>query len=80
MAKLTLSLDSKIIHRAKRFAHSRGTSISRIVETYLDTVSSRLQDAKQSAQPEAPVLRSVRGILKGVRLRDYKRYRDTKYR
>jgi Family of unknown function (DUF6364) len=33
--KLTLKLDQEVIERAKLYAHSRGVSLSRVVETYL---------------------------------------------
>jgi hypothetical protein len=37
-AKLTLSVDAKVIARAKLFAKKSGTSVSRLVETYLNSL------------------------------------------
>jgi len=73
--KLTLSVDPAVIERAKQAAKKRGTSVSRMVETYLELVS-RSPETGQ----DPPVLRRLRGSLKGVSLRDYRRYLREKYR
>lgn len=39
MPKLTLSVDKKVVRGAKRYAATRGTSVSRLVERYLDLLS-----------------------------------------
>ncbi len=39
MPKLTLSVDEKVVRGAKRYAAARGTSVSRLVERYLDLLS-----------------------------------------
>lgn len=44
--KLTLSVEKRVIQKAKRYARSRKKSLSEIVTTYLDYISS------QSAQQE----------------------------
>jgi antitoxin component of RelBE/YafQ-DinJ toxin-antitoxin module len=80
MAKLTLSVDDRVVKRAKRYARQRGVSVSEIVQTYLDAVSSPPASSKNQPEPDAPILRSLRGILKGVDVDDYNRYRDAKYR
>jgi len=36
--KLTLSIDSDIIKKAKRISHKRGVSISRMVEQFLQNI------------------------------------------
>jgi hypothetical protein len=76
MAKLTLSVDDNVVSRAKHYARVRGVSVSELVETYLTLVSepvSRSWDA-------APVLRSVRGVLKKGDIGDYRRHLAEKYR
>jgi hypothetical protein len=73
--KLTLSVDSEVIRRAKRLAKQRGTSVSRMVQTYLDLVS-----RSQKAADDPPVLRRLRGALKGGSVNDYRRYLREKYR
>ena len=39
MAKLTLSVDETVVERAKEFARRRGTSVSALVEGYLDALA-----------------------------------------
>ncbi len=75
MSKLTLSVDENVIKRAKRFAEKRGTSVSRLVEQYLDLLARppRLED-------DTPVLRQLRGILKKGDSKDYRKHLVEKYR
>jgi hypothetical protein len=75
MSKLTLSVDEKVIERAKRFAEKRGTSVSRLVEQYLDLLA---RPPKLKEDP--PVLRQLRGILKKGDSKDYRRHLVEKYR
>lgn len=76
MAKLTLSVDERVIERAKKYARARGTSVSGLVEQMLDLAASG------SGQPDITpaVLGRLRGSLKGVDRRDYRRYLERKYR
>lgn len=76
MSKLTLSVDSRIVSRAKRYARQHGVSVSGMVEAYL----ARVTGAATSAAPDAPVLRSVRGILKKADPEEYRRHLSAKYR
>ena len=76
ITKLTLSIDEGVIHRAKQYAQTRGTSVSRLVEQMLDLAASG-SDQRGSTPP---VLARMRGSLKGVDTRDYHRYLDRKYR
>jgi hypothetical protein len=74
-SKLTLSVDERVVRQAKRYARKRGTSVSQLVEDYLDLVSG------PGAGAEAPpVLRRLRGALKGVSEETYRRYLRGKYR
>lgn len=73
--KLTLSVEATVIERAKRFARERGTSVSRMVESYLELVS-----RAPGSRPEPPVLRRLRSSLKGVRVETYHRHLREKYR
>jgi hypothetical protein len=76
MAKLTLSVDERVVKRAKRYAQVRGTSVSGLVEQLLDLAASG------SDHPDVtpPVLGRLRGSLKGVDVPDYHRYLEKKYR
>jgi len=79
MSKLTLSVENAVVKRAKRYAARRGTSVSRLVQQYLDLVS------RPVATPEAeltPLLKQLRAEMKGVSVDvgDYYRYLERKYR
>ena len=37
--KLTIKLDDEVISRAKKYAKHRKTSLSRMIESYLDSVT-----------------------------------------
>lgn len=78
MGKLTLSVDEVVAARAKRYASRRGTSVSRLVEQYLDLVS---QPADLS-EPVTPILRRLRAEMKGTSadVAAYRRYLERKYR
>jgi hypothetical protein len=79
MGKLTLSVDDRIVERAKVYAAKRGTSVSQLVETYLDTLA-RPAPVVDAELPQS--LRRLRGILKGVSFdrEDYLDYLERKYR
>jgi hypothetical protein len=75
MSKLTLSVDPSVVSRAKRYAKERGISVSRMVESYLESVSSQ-----PGERATAPVLRSLRGILKNAGREEYRKHLTAKYR
>ena len=75
MSKLTLSIDGEVVARAKRFAEERGTSVSKLVERYLQ----RLTTATES-RPEPPVLSRLRGTLAGAGVEAHRRHLEEKYR
>jgi hypothetical protein len=75
MAKLTLSVDEDVVRRAKRYAANRGTSVSELVEHYLDLL------ARPLAHDEMPpVLRLLHGAGQGVDAAAHKRHLERKYR
>ncbi len=73
MAKLTLSVDSSVISRAKRYAKRSGMSVSGMVEAYLASVS----EPPHAQMP--PLLRSVRGTLRKADVEDYRKHLSGKY-
>jgi hypothetical protein len=75
MPKLTLSVDGRVVARAKRYAKRQGLSVSEMVEAYLATVAG----PATAATPDAPILRSVRGILKKADLDQYRKHLAAKY-
>jgi hypothetical protein len=74
MSKLTLSVDAEVIARAKRLAQERGTSVSALVERYLDRLT-----AAAPAGEEPPVLARLRGLLRGVDPDEHRRHLERKY-
>jgi len=76
MAKLTLSVDNRVVARAKQYAKARGISVSQIVETYLAAVA----EPRSPAAGAAPILRSVRGVLKHADIGEYRKHLAAKYR
>ncbi len=57
--KLTLKLDTTVISRAKGYAKKRKTSLSKLVENYLESVSSPSKtDIKIT-----PIVKSLSGII-----------------
>jgi len=79
MSKLTLSVEDAVVQRAKRYASKRGTSVSRLVEQYLDLVS---RPAPGQDEDLTPLLKQIRAETKGVSVEvaDYHRYLERKYR
>lgn len=79
MSKLTLSVDEAVVTRAKRYAERKGTSVSRLVETYLDALA-RPRPVADDDLP--PVTRRLSGISRGVKFdrEEYIDYLERKYR
>lgn len=76
MAKLTLSVDDRVVLRAKQYAKRRGVSVSEMVEVYLAAVAA----PPSAATDAAPILRSVRGVLKHADIAGYRKHLAAKYR
>lgn len=75
MPKLTLSVDEKVVRGAKRYAAAHHTSVSQLVERYLDLLSRPLD---RDEYP--PVLRLLRGAARGTPHASYRRHLARKYR
>ena len=70
--KLTLSLDDKIVSKAKRVAARKKTSISKLVSNYVE----KLPDSENKEPVE---LNKIRGILKKGRNLTSKQLNDIKW-
>ena len=68
MAKLTLSVDDGVVRQAKRYAKARNTSVSQLVERFLDALAG--STPREGHDP--PVLRRLRSALRGVSVADYR--------
>lgn len=85
MSKLTLSVDARVVARAKRYARANGTSVSRLVERMLDVAAAPASMTSGASGDTGgdgvpPVLGTWRGSLKRGTVRDYHRYLAQKYR
>ena len=74
MPKLTLSVDERVVRRAKRYAAAQGTSVSKLVERYLDLLA---RPYDMAAAP--PVLRLLRGVARGTSADTYRKHLRRKY-
>jgi hypothetical protein len=79
MSKLTLSVDSSVTRRAKAYAARRGTSVSSLVERYLDLLA---RPPAAGETPVTPLLARLRAELEGLHPDEasYGRYLERKYR
>lgn len=57
--KLTLSLDKTIIEKAKKYAKSNDISLSKLIESYLSTLTNR----KKSSAKITPLVESLSGVI-----------------
>jgi len=58
--KLTLRLNKRVIDRAKNYAHNHNISISKIVESYLESITKQ----KTVATEISPLVESLSGVIK----------------
>jgi hypothetical protein len=77
--KLTLKLDQEIIAKAKEYAKSRKTSVSRLIENFLQKLTN---DSEK--EEITPLVKSLSGILDLPKDYDHKKayseYLSKKYR
>ncbi len=71
--KLTLSLNQQIIERAKIYAKSNRTSLSKLIENYLNTLT--YKNAKSTEIESTPLVDSLCGIIELPDGFDYKKAR-----
>lgn len=57
--KLTLSLDKAIIENAKNYAKSNNISLSKLIESYLTTLTKR----KKQSTEITPLVESLSGVI-----------------
>lgn len=73
--KLTLRLDQQVIERAKSYARINKTSLSKIIESYLDSITKQKDEEKKSVI--TPLVESLSGVIDPPANSDYKNaYRD----
>ncbi len=69
-AKLTLNVDKDIANKAKKYAKSKGRSLSDLVEDYLKLLT---RDMEISEQEVSPKVKSILGSIQVPDDFDYKR-------
>ena len=57
--KLTLSLNEKIIETAKHYAKSNNTSLSKLIESYLGTLTNK----EKKENEITPLVKSLSGLI-----------------
>ncbi len=74
-AKLTLRLNDNVIERAKIYARSHNISLSKMIESYLDSVTKQKEEEKKISI--TPLVESLSGVISLPADFDYKKeYRD----
>jgi len=64
LTKLTLTIESDVIHRAKEYARSKHRSVSKLVEDYLKTVSDTENLKSPDLSLKATLTESIAGMFK----------------
>jgi len=71
--KLTLSVDPRVVEKAKRFSRRNDTTVSRLVQDFLAS----LEDSVESA---APITARLRGVLPAAVSRaEHRAHLESKY-
>jgi hypothetical protein len=69
-AKLTLTIDKSTIKRAKKYAGSKGRSLSNIIENYLKVITT---DSQNIEVEDTPIVKSLKGSFSAPADFDYKK-------
>jgi len=81
--KLTLRLNDSVIERAKIYARSHKISLSKMIESYLDSLTKQNEEEKKKASI-TPLVESLSGVIGLPADFDYKKeyhsYLDEKYK
>lgn len=68
--KLTLTIEQSIIEKAKKYANSKGRSLSSIIENYLKSITN---EEVVSDIELTPIVKSLKGSFKAPRNLNYKK-------
>ena len=71
--KLTLSLNQKVIEQAKKYAKRNGTSLSKMIESYFQSITNDQQEENEINI--TPLVKSLCGVGKLPAEFDYKKSR-----
>lgn len=71
--KLTLKLDNNVIERAKNYAKKKNTSLSQLIESYLNFLTT----SKTNSEAITPLVKSLSGVIDLPKKFDFKKsYKD----
>ncbi len=70
--KLTVRLNQQIIKKAKRYAKTHDTSLSKMIETYFDSLTSKEKDEHTET---TPLVKSLSGVIELPQDFDYEKSR-----
>ena len=80
--KLTLRLDENVIERAKIYARNHKISLSKMIESYLDSVTRQKKEGEKTSI--TPLVESLSGVIELPADYDYKKeyrnYLEEKYK
>jgi hypothetical protein len=68
--KLTLTIEQSIIEKAKKYANSKGRSLSGIIENYLKAITN---EEKLEKVELTPIVKSLKGSFHAPKNIDYKK-------
>lgn len=69
--KLTLRLNKNVIERAKNYARSHKISLSKMIESYLDSITKQKEEEKKLSI--TPLIESLSGVIDLPADFDYKK-------
>lgn len=70
--KLTLSLNDKVIEKAKKYAKSNSTSLSKLIESYFEMLTRKQEKSRITT---TPLVESLCGVIALPSDFDYKKSR-----
>ena len=70
--KLTLKFNSEVISRAKQYAKKRKISLSKLIESYLDSLTRE----EEKFNPNSPLVDQLSGVINLPETFDYKEDRS----
>lgn len=79
--KLTLSMDKQVIEEAKKYARKKNTSLSRLIKSYLVSITRNKTGGETDI---TPLVKSLSGVLsleeKAGHRKEYANYLEKKYK
>lgn len=71
--KLTLNIDKSVIEEAKSYAKEKDVSLSKLIESYLSSLTKKSDKAPKKI---SPLVESLTGVIPSGQIDERKDYRD----